>query len=138
MRNNVKNTPNELEIDIEQLRNLCRFLSILSKLDTLVLFLHAKHGLKAETETPKNIGLTKKQYYTRLKQLVDSELVGKQDGCYFHTTMGRFVYEKHLGSLIEGLKNAKQMRMIDVLKREQTFSEEEISNIEQVLYKIRK
>lgn len=138
MRNNVKNTPNELEIGIEQLRSLCQLLSVLSKPDAIILFLHAKHGLKAEAETPKNIGLTKKQYYTRLKQLADFELVEKHDGCYFHTTMGRFVYEKHLASLIEGLKNANQMRMMDVLKRERTFSEEEISNLEQTLYKIRK
>lgn len=129
MRKDVENTL-EFEINTEQLGNLCRLLSILSKLDTLTLFLHAKHGLKAETETPKKVGLSKKQYYTRLKQLVDSELVVKHDGCYFHTTMGRFVYEKHLASLIEGLNNVKQMRMIDVLKRERALSEQEIANLE--------
>lgn len=121
---------------IDQLRDLCKLLSILSRIDTLKLFLLAKNGFKAETDTARKTGLTRKQYYTRLKLLTNSGLIEKRDGSYLHTTMGNFVYEKQLISLLEAIKNAKQMRMIDVLKRARTFSEEEISNVVQDMYNI--
>ncbi len=121
---------------MDQLKELCKLLAILSKFDAISLFLLAKNGLKADTDAPKNIGLTRKQYYTRLKQLVDSGLIEKRDGSYFHTTMGSFVHEKHLASLLEGIKNSKQMKMIDVLRSTQNFSGEEISNFMRLCIKV--
>ncbi len=103
-------------------------LSILSKKDALSIFLLAKDGLKAETDTPQKIGLTRKQYYTRLKQLVDAGLIDKSGDIYLHTTLGTFVHQKHILELLEHMKNVKQMKMIDTLKRTRQFSEDEIAN----------
>ncbi len=102
-------------------------LSILSKKDALSIFLLAKDGLKAETDTPQKIGLTRKQYYTRLKQLVDAGLIDKSGDIYLHTTLGTFVHQKHILELLEHVKNVKQMKMIDTLKRTSQFSEEDIA-----------
>ena len=134
MQENAKNIEYSQDFSIERLRELCKLLTILSKLDTLILLVLAKNGIKSHMDTPKEIGLTKKQYYTRLKQLVDHGLVEKRDGYYFHTTMGKFVYEKHLASLLEGTKKDKEMRMIDMLNRTRTFSHEEISNFTKTIY----
>ncbi len=138
MQNNVINTPaGYLGLNIHQVKELCKLLAILSKFEALTIFLLAKNGLKAETDTPGKIGLTRKQYFTRLKQLVDSGLIEKRDGSYFHTTMGAFVYEKHLVSLLEGVKNAKEMRMIDVLKQANNFSEDDILQLKDTVLRLK-
>lgn len=107
---------------------LTDLLTILSKKDALTIFLLAKDGLKAEADAPEKIGLTRKQYYTRLKQLVDNGLIDKYDDAYVHTTLGTFVHQKHLLELIEQVKNAEQMKMVDTLKRTRQFSEDDITS----------
>jgi len=115
-------------LEQELVNKTTNLLSILSKNDALTIFLLAKDGLKAETDTPQKIGLTRKQYYTRLKQLVDSGLIDKTGDIYSHTTLGNFIHERHLLVLLEHVNNVKKMQMADVLKRTKQFNEEEIMN----------
>ena len=138
MKKDAQDIPNEhLQVfSIDLLRDLCKLLSIMSKPDALTLFILAKQGIKAEIDTPKDLGLTRKRYYTRLKRLVDSNLIEKREGSYFHTTFGSFVHDELLGHLLEGVKNTKQMRMLDVLKSSQIFSGEDISGLMR-LYKVK-
>ncbi|MFQ5940674.1 MAG: hypothetical protein ACE5KA_03125 [Nitrososphaerales archaeon] len=114
-------------LEHELVNKTTNLLSILSKKDALTIFLLAKDGLKAETDTPERIGLTRKQYYTRLKQLVDTGLVDKSGDIYTHTTLGAFVHQNHLVGLLDQVRNLKQMKMIDALKRARQFSENDIS-----------
>jgi predicted transcriptional regulator len=107
---------------------LTELLGILSKKDALTIFLLSKDGLKAEADTPQKIGLTRKQYYTRLKQLVDAGLIDKYDDVYLHTTLGSFIYQKHVLELISQVKNVEEMKMVDTLKRTKQFSDEKILN----------
>ncbi|MFY3739713.1 MAG: putative transcriptional regulator [Candidatus Nitrosomirales archaeon] len=116
------------ELDLELVNKTTNILSILSKKDALTIFLLVKNGLKAETNTPQKVGLTRKQYYTRLKQLVDSGLIDKSGDEYIHTTLGSFVHQKHVLELFEHTKNVKQMKMVDTLKRTKQFSEDDITN----------
>jgi hypothetical protein len=76
------------------LKETSNILGILSKYDALKIFLHSIEGIEAETDAADRLGLTKKQYYTRLKQLVDSGLIEKRQGKYVHTTLGKVIYEK--------------------------------------------
>ncbi len=115
-------------LDRELVNKTTNILSILSKKDALSIFLLAKDGLRAETNTPQKVGLTRKQYYTRLKQLVDSGLIDKSGDEYTHTTLGSFVHQKHVLELFEHAKNVKQMKMVDTLKRTRQFSEDDIAN----------
>ncbi|MGH9923132.1 MAG: hypothetical protein ACRD38_10300 [Nitrososphaerales archaeon] len=115
-------------LDRELVNKTTNILSILSKKDALSIFLLAKDGLRAETNTPQKVGLTRKQYYTRLKQLVDSGLIDKSGDEYTHTTLGTFVHQKHIMELFEHTKNVKQMKMVDTLKRTRQFSEDDIAN----------
>ena len=109
-----------------------KILSILSKEDNLNIFISADskndNGLEAKSSTIQELRLSRKVYYTRLKQLVDAGLIEKSDGVYKHTTLGNIIYENDILSLMEYLKNTKQMKMVDTLKRTKQFSDDEIAN----------
>jgi hypothetical protein len=114
-------------------KNLAKLLSVLSRRDNLSIFIFANvdndnKGLEAKSSTVQTLGLSKKVYYTRLKQLITAGLVEKSDGVYKHTTLGNIIYQYHIHSLMEQLKDVRQMKMVDTLKYTKQFSEEEIGN----------
>jgi predicted transcriptional regulator len=118
----------ELLTDQEAMKSSTRLLSVLSKKDNLSMFIFAKDGLKAESSTLQNLGLSRKVYYTRLRQLIDAGLISKSEGAYSYTTFGGIIYQRHIVELIEEMKNKQQMMMIDTLKNTKEFSEEDITN----------
>ena len=118
----------ELLTDQEAMKSSTKLLSVLSKKDNLSMFIFAKDGLKAESSTPQSLGLSRKVYYTRLRQLIDAGLIGKSEGAYSYTTFGGIIYQRHIVELIEEMKNKQQMMMIDTLKNTEEFSEEDITN----------
>jgi predicted transcriptional regulator len=75
-------------VNLQSVRSSAKLLSTLSKRDSLSIFMASSQGLKAESDTPHMLGLTKKTYYTRLKQLIDAGLITKSDGAYCYTTFG--------------------------------------------------
>ncbi len=115
------------DTSMTDLQKISEVLSILSKPDALLLFIMTKDGLKSELETHTKIGLTKKQYYTRLKQLTDVGLITKNTVSYTHTAFGSMVYQKHFLELAGNMKNLKHFEMIDVLKQSSNFKLEDIS-----------
>lgn len=117
----------QVEKSPQLVSKLSETLSILSKSDALLIFLTAKDGLASELDTPQKIGLTKKQYYTRLKQLVEYGLLNKNDNRYFHTAFGSIIYNRHLLGLVDSMKISKELEMIDLLKRSSKFKTDEIS-----------
>src|SRR5919205_1787504 len=118
--------------DSNLIKKSAKILSILSKEDNLNIFMFAdtknNNGLKAKSSTIQELRLSRKVYYTRLKQLIDAGLIEKSDGIYKHTTLGNIIYKNEILSLMERLKNTKQMKMVDTLKHTKQFSEEEIAN----------
>ena len=108
------------------LAKLMEVLSVLSKNDALTIFLIAEEGIRSELDTPTKIGLTKKQYYTRLKQLVDLGLVVKNNESYIQTAFGKIVYQKHILGLTNNIKNSKYLQMVDVLKANPKFNDRDI------------
>src|SRR5919112_151530 len=114
--------------DEELVNRSSRLLTVLSKRNNLSLFMSAKSGLKAEAPSPERTRLSKKVYYTSLKQLINSGLVEKSDSKYVHTTFGSIVYQSHIIRLIDQLRDQKQMVMIDTLKHSDQFSESDIES----------
>jgi hypothetical protein len=119
--------------DPDLVKNSAKLLSILSRRDNLSIFMLAvgdtnNEGLAAKSSTIQKLGLSKKVYYARLKQLIGAGLIEKTDGIYKHTTLGNIIYQNHILSLIEELKNMKQMKMVDTLRHTKQFSEDEIDN----------
>jgi hypothetical protein len=114
--------------DREHIKNSTRLLSVLSKTDNLSIFMFAANGdLKAEIPSLQKLGLSKKVYYTRLKQLVDAGLVEKFGNAYKHTSLGKIIYQKHIIMLMEQIKNTEHLRMIDTLRNTNKYSEDEIA-----------
>jgi hypothetical protein len=66
--------------------------------------------------------LSKKQFYTKLKRLCNSGLVEKREESYYRTTtLGSLVYNGHVRTLEDALKNFWQLKAIDILKTREDF-----------------
>ena len=116
-------------IDPTLVKNSAKLLYILSRQDNLNIFMLANNrGLEAKSSTLQHMGLSRRVYYTRLKQLINAGLIEKSEHVYRHTTLGKTIYKNQILSLMENLKNTKQMKMIDTLKHTKQFSEDEIAN----------
>ena len=72
---------------------------------------------------------TKKQYYVRLKRLVDLGLIEKHQSIYKLTSFGSIVYENHLKTLNKIVPNYWQIKSIDVLKSRDDFPPEQKEKI---------
>jgi len=118
-----------LLFDQATVKNSQKLLSVLSRKDNLAIFMGAADGkgLNADLSTPHLLGIAKKTYYIRLKQLITAGLVRKSEGIYIHTTLGKIVYQKQL-ELMQQVRNVKDFRMIDALKISKEFSDEDIKN----------
>ncbi|PIW35459.1 MAG: hypothetical protein COW26_04325 [Nitrosopumilales archaeon CG15_BIG_FIL_POST_REV_8_21_14_020_33_23] len=115
------------KIDPRLLQKMTGVLSILSKEDALQLFVLAKDGLKSEIDSYTKIGLTRKQYYTRLKQLVEAGLLTKnEEQEYVHTALGNIVYQQHVLNLIHHIRKSKDLEIVDVLRKSSKFSTKDI------------
>jgi predicted transcriptional regulator len=118
-----------LEFDQLTVKNSLKILSILSKKDNLAIFINTANemGLIADLSTPEHLGLCKKTYYARLKQLKAAGLLRKSEGVYIQTTLGKMIYQKYL-ELVDQLKNIKHFKMLDALKSSKEFSDEDIQS----------
>jgi predicted transcriptional regulator len=118
----------KLTLDRELIKKSAKLLSVLSHWDNLSIFMFASSGqLMAETASLQKLKLSRKVYYTRLKQLIDAGLVEKAEGTYRHTSLGNIIYQNHIVRLVEELKNTKQLRIIDTLTHAGQFSEDDIA-----------
>jgi len=72
---------------------------------------------------------TKKQYYVRLKRLVDIGLIEKSQSIYKLTSFGSIVYENHLKTMNKILPNYWQIKSFDILKSRNDFPFEQKEKI---------
>lgn len=72
---------------------------------------------------------TKKQYYVRLKRLVDFGLIEKHQSIYKLTSFGSIVFENHLKTMDKIIPNYWQIKSIDVLKSRHDFPPEQKEKI---------
>ena len=128
-------TDNREPSSLETIRNACKLFSVLSKEEALLLFVRAKDGLYSNKDSPRLNNLTRKQYYTRLRNLVDVGLVKKDGDSYAHTTFGSLIYKNYLGIMLHGVKNFKHIQMIDALKKAQRLSSDDVTNLMNVVRK---
>jgi predicted transcriptional regulator len=86
----------------------------------------ASTGLRSSSNGIRN--QTKKQYYVRLKRLVDMGFMVKHQSVYKLTTFGTIVYD-HLKTMEKIVPNYWQIKSIDVLKSRQDFPPEQKEKI---------
>ena len=106
----------------------CNLFSILSRSDSLRMFVMAKDGLKISPSVLDKLNISPKAYYRALKQLKAASLVEKKkDNAgivrYFHTTFGSIVYQRNIVEMDRYMENLEKMQMIDTIRRSEKFSE---------------
>jgi predicted transcriptional regulator len=72
---------------------------------------------------------SKKQYYVRLKRLVEMGLIEKQECVYRLTSFGSIVYENNLRTMDKIIPNYWQIKSIDVLRMRNDFPDDQKENI---------
>lgn len=72
---------------------------------------------------------SKKQYYVRLKRLVDIGLIEKQPRTYKLTSFGSIVYENHVKTMDKIIPNYWQIKSFDILKNRNDFPVEQKEQI---------
>jgi hypothetical protein len=72
---------------------------------------------------------TKKQYYVRLKRLVDIGIIEKRQSIYKLTSFGSIVYENHLKTMNKIIPNYWQIKSFDILKSRNDFPFEQKEKI---------
>ena len=106
--------------------------SILSRDDSLQMFVIAKNGLKITPSILDELEATPKRYYRALKQLKDAGLIEKhREGYYIHTTFGSIVYQRIILELSQYAKHLEKMQMIDTIRQTEKFSKAAILKLTQ-------
>ncbi|MGI0092237.1 MAG: hypothetical protein ACREBS_11070 [Nitrososphaerales archaeon] len=77
--------------------------AILSNRDSFDIFCLASSGIHATTRILAEYKFSKKRYYVRLKELIETGLVQKEGRFYRHTTLGTIVYENQVKGLLQSL-----------------------------------
>jgi len=79
-----------------------------------------------------DLGLTSKQYYSRMSALIKSNLVQKKAGMLSLTSFGKLVYESQI-TIEKGLDDLAKLKVIDSLESSAGLSNEERDNIVNIL-----
>ncbi len=83
----------------EKARKITDLLAVLSSPGALAILELAENGILARADAHIQAGLSKKQYYTRISQLVGIGLVDKIGGVYLQTRFGSTVYKEYIPRL---------------------------------------
>jgi len=84
------------------------------------------------------IGLTRKQFYTKLNELTTRGLVKREKGKYYLTTFGNIVYDltsEYKSKLDSVLENCWKFKALDLLDISDEFTSDEKQKIKEHLFK---
>jgi len=113
-----------LDVSMEAFADIVHILNALGNEDALALFLFAKDGIASSKDAIRELGLTQKRFYSRLKDLLDNSLMEKVEGEYRHTALGGIVC--NLGMTMEGvLLNKDKLVIMNQLNRSKNISDKE-------------
>jgi predicted transcriptional regulator len=101
---------------LDSLKDSLSLFSVLSKPNTMKLFLAATNGVRLSAPTLSTLKLTRKKYYKALKQLKGANLIEKSRGLYSHTTYGKIVYQRNIIELLQYRKYIEEMGAIDAIR----------------------
>lgn len=84
------------------------------------------------------IGLTRKQFYTKLNELTSRGLIKKEKGKYYFTTFGKMVYDltsKYNNKLYSVIEDRWKFKALDLLDISDEFTSDEKQKIKEHLFK---
>ncbi|MCJ7760470.1 hypothetical protein MUP59_04930 [Candidatus Bathyarchaeota archaeon] len=103
-----------------------------ANLDTMRIFLLAEKGISNSNKAIKELDLTPKRYYSRLKALVDSGVLEKVNGVYVYTPVGELLHSLGL-SLINLVNNKQKIGLLMNLSKSDALSDEERQKINSMI-----
>jgi len=121
-----------LEVSMPIFDEMLKVLNAISNPDGLAIFLYAKNGLLSASKVIRDLGLTQKRFYSRLRELVDVGLIEKSGGVYKYTLLGEAVSKLGI-TLGQILENKERLRLIDEINKNKTLSTFEIDQIKEVI-----
>ena len=126
----------ELDLDIihtEDVKFGLRLFDIFSNIDTLKIFLYAENGIENSKDAMRELKLTPKRYYSRLKELVDAGILKKEGGIYKYTAFGRAL-NKFGSYLLCLVKNRDRLEILsDILSRD-SLDQSKISKFVEIIF----
>ena len=117
----------------ETLEQCIDIFSTFANLDTIQIFMLATKGISNSKKAIKDLGLTPKRYYSRLKELVDSGVLEKVNGVYMYTPVGELLHSLGL-SLINLVNNKQKIGLLMNLSKSNAFSDEERQKISSMIF----
>ena len=109
-----------------------KILNSLANEDALKIFLAAKEGIEKSTKTIKELKLTQRRYYLRLKELIKVGVIESRDDVYQLTTLGNICYT--LGTVFNtALTYRSQLNLADKLNKTGSLSPEDTKRILQTI-----
>lgn len=87
-------------------------LKALSNPDGHRIFLLTDEGIRNSTYAMRELKLSPKRYYARVRELVVSGLVSKRGGVYRQTALGRIIYERFLPAMGKAVDAREELELI--------------------------
>jgi predicted transcriptional regulator len=121
-----------LDVSIDAFYELVKILNALGNEDALAIFLYAADGIPSSKDAIRTLQLTQKRFYTRLKDLIDVNLINKVEGEYQHTALGKFFFnmKKRVEPVLE---NRERLELIDKIGQAGSLSNKEAQRIAEIL-----
>jgi predicted transcriptional regulator len=120
------------EIDYNTLTECSELFTVLSNMDALRIFLYTQKGIPNSTHAIKDLNLTPKRFYSRLKELIDAGLIFKDDGKYVLTPTGQVLLRIGF-SLFEVINNKDRIELILNLSQSKSLTIEERVKVNNLL-----
>jgi len=101
-------------------------------MDTLRIFSYAENGIANSSMAIRDLNLTPKRYYLRLKELIDLDLITKTEGGYIYTPLGE-IFAKLGLTLIDILRNKEKLELLLSLDKSSVLSPAEREGVTHLL-----
>ena len=129
----ITDTLNEYkEVDYNTITETSELFTVLSNVDAIRIFLYAQKGITNSTHAIKDLNLTPKRFYSRLKELIDTGIIIKEEGKYSLTPKG-FVLSKIGYTIFEVLNNKDRIELILNLSQSKSLTSEERVKVNNLL-----
>lgn len=112
-----------LGIPESTLEHLIRFMKILGNEDSLIILLSAKFGMISSKELIKTTGITQRRFYTRIKDLINVDLIEKVEGRYNLTIMGKKILNL-IEIINDWLLKKQHFKLVDIIEKNNLVPEE--------------
>ena len=116
------------EVSPQTLSMIKNILDALAHEDAIKIFIYAKNGITNSTVAIRELGLTQKRYYTRLKLLLDAGILEKWEQGYRYTFLGTILHQMS-GSFKAVLEQKDRLELANKLRKTKSLSEEEKKNL---------